>query len=55
MRLGEGRILIDLKTDIGTSPLVQMLVRAGVEIDEVRKERASLEEVFLTLVEEENV
>jgi ABC-2 type transport system ATP-binding protein len=55
VHLKEGRILVDLKTDIGTAPLVQMLVSAGVEIDEVRKERASLEEVFLTLLEEENV
>ncbi|MCJ7626492.1 MAG: ABC transporter ATP-binding protein [Anaerolineaceae bacterium] len=55
VRLAEGRILIDHKTDIGTSPLVRILVNAGVEIEEVRKERASLEEVFLTLVEEENV
>lgn len=36
-----------------TSPLVQLLVAGGVQIDEVRKGKASLEEVFLTLMEEE--
>lgn len=41
--------------DPGTSaaPIVESLVRHGVSVEEVRKETASLEEVFLTLVEEE--
>jgi hypothetical protein len=30
-----------------------MMVAAGVQVEEVRKGRASLEEVFLTLMEEE--
>ena len=34
------------------APLVAQLVRAGVEIEEVRKGSASLEEVFLTLMEQ---
>ena len=41
--------------DPGTSaaPIVESLVRSGVAVEEVRKEAASLEDVFLTLVEEE--
>jgi len=44
---------IRLKEDSDTSILVQLLVANGVQIDEVRKGKASLEEVFLTLMEEE--
>jgi len=33
--------------------IVTRLVNAGVQIDEVRKEQADLEDVFLQLVEEE--
>lgn len=47
------QLLIDLKEDINTAPMVQMLVSSGVAVDEVRKDRASLEEVFLKMVEEE--
>ncbi len=45
---------IEVKPDTETAPLVTLLVTAGVQVDEVRKGKASLEEVFLTLVEEEN-
>jgi ABC-2 type transport system ATP-binding protein len=45
---------IHLSGEVDTSPLVQLLVTNGVQIDEVRKGKASLEEVFLTLMEEEN-
>jgi len=45
---------IEIKPDTETAPLVTLLVTAGAQIDEVRKGKASLEEVFLTLVEEEN-
>lgn len=44
---------IRLHGETDTSPLVQLLVAGGVQIDEVRKGKASLEEVFLTLMEEE--
>lgn len=46
-------IEIRLTGESDTSLLVQMLVVGGVQIDEVRKGKASLEEVFLTLMEEE--
>lgn len=44
---------IRLRGEPDTSPLVQLLVAGGVQIDEIRKGKASLEEVFLTLMEEE--
>jgi ABC-2 type transport system ATP-binding protein len=44
---------LDLSGDIDTAPLVGLLVQAGVEVQEVRRGQASLEEVFLTLMEEE--
>ncbi len=49
-----GKLIIDLSEDIQTASLVQLLVGAGVEIDEVNREKASLEDIFLNLVEEEN-
>ena len=35
-------------------PLVRLLVQAGAEVEEVRRGKASLEDVFLTLMEEES-
>jgi ABC-2 type transport system ATP-binding protein len=46
-------LLVHLRQDIDTAPLVSMIVSAGVQVEEVRKGRASLEDVFLTLMEEE--
>jgi ABC-2 type transport system ATP-binding protein len=48
-----GHLAIDLRQDTPTSPLVSLLVGAGVEVEEVRRGKASLEDVFLTLMEEE--
>ncbi len=38
--------------DAKLAPLVRFLVEAGTEVEEVRRDRASLEEAFLSLVEE---
>jgi ABC-2 type transport system ATP-binding protein len=51
--LQNGHLAIDLRQDTATAPLVSMLVGAGVEVEEVRRGKASLEDVFLTLLEEE--
>ncbi|HLF27771.1 MAG TPA: ABC transporter ATP-binding protein [Anaerolineae bacterium] len=48
-----GRLVIDLYGEMNTAPLINLLVSNGVEVEEVRKGKASLEEVFLTLMEEE--
>ncbi len=44
---------IHLREETSIAPLISLLVNAGVEVEEVRKGRASLEDVFLTLMEEE--
>ena len=47
------RLVLDL-TDLSRShEIVAQLVQIGAQLDEVRKEKAGLEEVFLSLVEEE--
>jgi len=45
-------LVLELAGEVDTAPLVQILVAHGVQIDEVRKGKASLEEVFLALVKE---
>ncbi len=46
-------LLVHVQPGTEAAPLVQLLVAAGTQIEEVRKGKASLEEVFLTLMEEE--
>jgi ABC-2 type transport system ATP-binding protein len=48
-----GHLAINLHAEIDVAPLVSLIVNAGVQVEEVRKGKASLEEVFLTLMEEE--
>ena len=48
-----GHLSIDLLGETPTAPLVSLLVGAGAEVEEVRRGKASLEEVFLTLMGEE--
>lgn len=43
---------IHLRQEIATAPLVSLLVEAGAEVEEVRKSKASLEEAFLTFMED---
>lgn len=46
-------LTITLHAPVETAPLISLMVSAGAEIEEVRKGKESLEEVFLTLVGEE--
>jgi len=48
-----GHLLIDLNETTDTSVLVSTLVNEGAQVEEVRRGTASLEDVFLTLMEEE--
>jgi hypothetical protein len=50
---GDGRLTITLNGDAPAAPLVATLVAHGVAVEEVIRQRASLEEAFLALVEEE--
>lgn len=48
-----GRLEIDLFDESAAAPLISSLVASGAEVEEVRKGKASLEEVFMTLTQEE--
>lgn len=52
-RARNGALVLDLGPETQAAPLISLLVGAGAEIEEVRREKASLQEVFLTLTEEE--
>ncbi len=47
-----GRLMVDLAPGADVAPIIAALVGAGASVEEVRKGAASLEEVFLTLMEE---
>ena len=49
-----GHLRIDLLAETDTAALVSILVGAGVQVDQVRRAKASLEEVFLTLTGDQN-
>ena len=50
-----GRLVIELHQETEAAPLVSLLVSAGAQVEEVRRGKASLEDVFLTLMHEEGV
>ncbi|MHB9030260.1 MAG: ABC transporter ATP-binding protein [Candidatus Latescibacterota bacterium] len=50
-----GRLDLTLSANAPAAPVVSFLVRQGAAIEEVRKGAASLEEAFLTLLEEEEI
>jgi ABC-2 type transport system ATP-binding protein len=47
------RLVINLREPVDTSPLLSFLINAGVQVDEVSKGKANLEEVFITLMQED--
>jgi ABC-2 type transport system ATP-binding protein len=53
VELHADRLSIHLSEESDTAPLVSLMVNAGVQIEEVHRGKASLEEVFMTLMEEE--
>ena len=52
MSRDNSHVSIDLQRDASVPPLVALLLAEGVQIEEVHRGAASLEEAFLTLVEE---
>lgn len=46
-------MVIEFREATDTAPIVALLVQAGVEVEEARKGGASLEQVFISLMEEE--
>ena len=53
VQIQDNRLSILLREAVEVAPLISLLVGAGVEVEEVLKDKASLEEVFLMLMEEE--
>jgi ABC-2 type transport system ATP-binding protein len=52
--LHKEHFLIELRGESKMGPLVSLLIHAGASVEEVHRGKASLEEVFLTLMEEES-
>ncbi len=50
----DNRLDVQLREGHDSAPLVQALVAAGAQVEEVRKGQASLEDVFVTLMQEES-
>jgi ABC-2 type transport system ATP-binding protein len=48
-----GHLTIDLRQETAIAPLVSLLVSTGAQVEEVRRAKASLEDVFLTLIQED--
>lgn len=52
-RLGPGSLHIELRNGADAAPLIALVVQGGGQIEEVRRTGASLEQVFLSLMETE--
>ncbi len=53
INLQNSRLILELREDTDIAPLTSLLVKAGAEVEEIHKDKASLEQVFLTLMQEE--
>lgn len=54
LRAQNGAFLLDLHSNAEVTPIITQLVMGGGQVEEVRKVQASLEEIFLDLVEDES-
>jgi len=52
--LENDHLLVELKPGSETAPLVSLLVQAGAQVEEVRKGQGSLEQAFVSLMQEED-
>ena len=48
------RLLIELRSESEMGPLVTLIEQSGAEVEEIRRSGTSLEDLFLTLMKEEN-
>jgi ABC-2 type transport system ATP-binding protein len=46
-------LVLKVRQETEMAPIVQLMILGGAQVEEVRKSKASLEEIFLDLVEEE--
>ena len=49
----DGKLVLELRPRVRCAPLIRLLVESGAEVEEARKSQASLEDLFLTLIEDE--
>jgi ABC-2 type transport system ATP-binding protein len=54
VELHTSHLTIELRGESKFGPLVSLIVRSGGEVEEVRRGKASLEDVFLTMVWKES-
>ena len=52
VEMSDGRLAIGLHEDASASSLVRQVVQSGAEVEEVRRDTANLEDVFMTLMTE---
>jgi ABC-2 type transport system ATP-binding protein len=52
--LQNGHLILELRQESEVGPLVSLIVQSGGEVEEIHRGKASLEDVFLTLMEEEH-
>lgn len=53
LRTENNHLILDLRQGAQIAPVITQLVLGGAQVEEVRKSKASLEEIFLDLVEDE--
>jgi ABC-2 type transport system ATP-binding protein len=53
LRTENNYLILDLRRNAQVAPVITQLVMGGANVEEVRKSKASLEEIFLDLVEDE--
>ena len=51
--LHNDRLLLDLQGEGRVGPLITLIVQDGGEVEEIRRSQTSLEELFLTLMQED--
>lgn len=55
VKLTDGRLVINFNHPVESSPLVSWLVGQGIQVEEVLKSKSSLEEVFLSLINQDEL
>lgn len=53
VELDSSQMMIELKQEVSAAPIINLIVNSGAQVEEVKRLNASLEDVFLTLMMEE--
>jgi ABC-2 type transport system ATP-binding protein len=54
VKVNENQLIVELNKNIEIAPLINLIVNEGAQVEEIHKNRTSLEEAFLKLMAEEN-